>query len=572
MNRLKHITLFFVGCLLFTSCQKGDFLDRYPLDAVTEPVFFKTPNDLKIYVNQYYDRSNFPIMNKEQGDVGTDLYILESSIDQRFEGTRTVNSAPGLSYVGIRSVNYFFENYRKCEGDFETYKQYVGEAHFFKALMYFNLLKSFGDVQWVDKVLSTSSPELYGTRIKRNIVADKIIAQLDSAALYLSADKGNGSSRINKWMALLLQSRVALYEGTWEKYHAGTPFGVESASPEKYLNKAVEAADKIMTSGLYDVYSTGKPESDYNDLFGLRDYSANTEVMFWTKMNKALGIHSHSKLYRMELPEGWGITKELADSYLCTDGKPISKSTLFKGYTNLITEVDGRDPRFRQTVFTPDAPWKIEANATVRNWQEVYAKLFSNSTYSSATGYVRRKDYNANMIYHDLNFEETPSIQYRYAEVLLNFIEAKAELGQVTQTDIDKTIKKLRSRVGMPNLSLTAIETDPNWESPSLSPIINEVRRERKVELALENFRWNDIARWAAADELIVGKRPKGAKASQFTIPPVLPLDGNGFLDPFKTALPAGFGFKLNRDYLNPIPQSQLTLNTNLKQNPGWVN
>lgn len=570
MNRLKYIAIVLIGCM-FAACQKEDFLDRYPLDAVTEPVFFKTPGDLKIYVNQFYDRSNFPVMDKHRGDVGTDIHINESVINPRFEGNRSVsNSAPGLNYINIRSVNYFFENYRKCEGDFKDYKQYVGEAYFFRAMFYFNLLKSFGDVQWISTVLTTSSPELFGTRTPRNIVADNVIADLDSAALHLSADKDNGHSRINKWIALLFQSRVALYEGTWEKYHNGTPFGVASPNAPQYFNKAIEASSKVMDSGLYDIYSTGKINSDYNDLFGLRDYSTNIEVMFWSKMNLALGIHSHSKLAALETPAGYGITKEMADSYLTIDGKPIAKSAQFKGYDNITLEVENRDPRFAQTVFTPALPWLIEANGTVRNWQEIYSKMYSNSAHSSGTGYVRRKDYNPNAVYHHVNFEESPSIQYRYAEILLNYIEAKAELGQITQGDIDKTIKKLRDRVGMPNLILNNIESDPNWEFPTLSPVINEVRRERKVELALEEFRWDDIARWAAADELIVGKRPKGAKASQFTIPPVLPTDANGFLDPYKNVLPNGYGFKLDRDYLNPIPQNQITLNNKLTQNPGW--
>lgn len=570
MNRLKYIFYMFAACLFITACQDENFLDQYPLDAVTEPVFFKTPNDLKIYVNQYYNRGVFPIMDKARGDVGTDIYISETWVNPRFEGTRTVNSAPSLDYSTIRSINYFFQNYKKVEAEFDDYKQYVGEAHFFRAMFYYDLLRSFGDVQWTAKVLATSSPELYGSRTPRNIVADNIIADLDSAATYLTADKTNGAARINRWIALLLQSRVALYEGTWEKYHQGSAFEVEAADPAKYLNKAVDAAKEIMDSGLYDIYSTGQPQQDYNDLFALRDYSDNKEVMFWTKMDMDLGIHSHSKLYRMETPEGYGLTKELADSYLCIDGKPISKSTLFQGYDNLTLESQDRDPRFRQTIFTPDAPWKIQDDGTVTTFQEAYDKLFSNSSFSSATGYVRRKDYNAVMAYHDLNFEETPSIQFRYAEVLLNYVEAKAELAQITQADIDLTIKKLRDRVGMPNLVLGGIEVDPNWNFPSLSPVINEIRRERKVELALEDLRWDDIARWAAADELIVGKRPHGAKASQFPITPVLPVDANGFLDPFQAAVPNGYGFDVDRDYLNPLPQSQLTLNENLTQNPGW--
>lgn len=571
MNRLKYIMTIAIVCLSFLSCKKA-FLNRYPLDTITEPVFFKTPNDLKIYLNQFYDRSLFPIMDKGRGDLTTDIYIVEGSINQRLQGLRTVANGQALNYANVRSINYFFENYQKCEADFKDYKQYLGEAHFFRAMFYFTLLKGFGDVPWIDKVLNTTSPELYGERTPRNITADHIIEDLDQAALHLSEEKGNGHSRINKWIALMFQSRVALYEGTWEKYHNGTPFGVASANPDKYFNKAIEAANKVMVSGLYDIYSTGKPNADYNDLFGLRDYSANKEVMFWTKMNPALGIHSHSKLYRLETPEGYGLTKELADAYLCVDGKPISKSTLFKGYDNLTLEMEGRDPRFAQTIFGPEAPWYINPAGTVRKWQEAYVKLYTGGTFSSATGYVRRKDYNPVTSYHDLNFEETPSIQYRYAEVLLNYIEAKAELGQLTQLDIDKTIKKLRDRIGMPNLLLAGIENDPNWDFPALSPILNEIRRERKIELAMEDFRWDDIARWAAADELIIGKRPKGAKASQFATKPALPIDVNGFLDPYQSALPAGYEFRPDRDYLNPIQQSQITLNGKLKQNPGWVN
>lgn len=570
MNTFKYIFSIAATIAVLTSCEDPVHLDRYPLDAVTEPVYFKTPSDLRLYLNQYYDRSNFPIMEKETGDVGTDLYLSESAINTRWQGIRTVNSAPALNYTAVRSINYFFANYHNVEAAFDDYKQYVGEAHFFRAMFYFRLLRMFGDVQWVGKVLTTESPELYEGRTPRSIVADKIIADLDTAAAYMSAEKTNGHTRINKWVALLFQSRVALYEGSWEKYHSGTVFGVPNSNPQKYFEKAVDASRQVIDSGLYTIYSAGDPQHDYYDLFGLRDYSGNSEVLFWTKMNVNLGIHSHSKLYRMETPTGYGITKELADSYLCTDGQPIAGNTLFKGYTNLAIETENRDPRFRQTVFTPQVPWMIEQNGTVRSWQEVYERLYTNSTYSSATGYMRRKDYNAVLAYHHLNFEETPSIQYRYAEVLLNYIEAKAELGQVTQSDIDLSIKKLRDRVAMPNLLIQSIPQDPNWEFPALSPLLNEIRRERKVELALENFRWDDIARWAAADEIIIGKRPKGAFASQFPNKPVLPIDVDGFVDPYAAAMPAGFGFRTDRDYLDPISINELALNPALGQNPGW--
>ncbi|WP_290384365.1 RagB/SusD family nutrient uptake outer membrane protein, partial [Parabacteroides goldsteinii] len=222
---------------------------------------------------------------------------------------------------------------------------------------------------------------------------------------------------------------------------------------------------------------------------------------------------------------------------------------------------------FKQTIFTPEAPWMIDETSTTY-WKDVYDQVNTNTKFNAPSGYVLRKGYDPRMEYHSLNYEETPSVVYRYAEVLLNYAEAKAELGELTQNDIDISVKKLRDRVGMPNLIISEIVSDPEWDFPSLSPVINEIRRERRVELASEGFRWDDIARWAAAEELIVGKRPKGAKANQFT--DFYPVDEKGYLDPFKGSLPDGYRFDLKRDYLNPIPESQIVLNPNLKQNPGW--
>lgn len=570
MDFIKSYIIFLALCLFITACHDDEFLDRYPLDQVTDAVFLRQPSDMEIYLNQFYNRSNFSI-RRQSTEIDADIHITESSINTRLEGTMTINSGPSLAYANIRSVNYFFDNYKKTEAEFETYKQYVGEAHFFRALFYFDLLKNFGDVQWISKVLKTDSPELYGTRDSRNIIADKIIADLDSAALYLSTDKTNGHSRLNRWIALLLQSRVALYEGTWEKYHAGTSFGISNPQTDKYLNKVVEATTAIMNSGLYDIYTTGSPTTDYVDFFGLRDYSNNKEVMFWTKMDVGQGIHAHKLLLQMREPQGYGLTKSFADSYLCVDGLPIATSQLFIGYNTLAEEAMNRDPRFYQTIFVPNGtPWLIDDGDTTF-FNEIYqTKLFSENIWTAPTGYMRRKDYNPILAYHHANYEETPAIQYRYAEVLLNYAEARAELGTLTQDDINNTLKKLRDRVGMPNLILNNIPNDPNWEFPELSPVINEIRRERKIELALENFRFDDIARWAAADELIVGKRPKGAKASQFAITPNYPVDEEGFIDVFKDALPTGWKFNTNRDYLYPIKESELVLNSNLGQNPGW--
>lgn len=568
------IVLSFIALILsFHACNE-DFLDRSPMDQVGSSDFFKSPADLKTYLNQFYNNTSFPISEEYGRDYDSDNAV-GTNVNRWLEGSLTLDEAGGISFGRVRSINYFFDHYRQVVpyAQFKDYQQYLGEAHFFRALIYFSLLNSYGDIQWYTTEIGTSSPELYKPRDPRNFVADNIIADLDTAVMYLSADKTDGSSRLNKWIALLIQSRIALYEGTWEKYHANTPFGVSNAQPEKYLSKAVAAAEQIMNSGLYDVYSTGNITTDYYDLSILRDYSSNKEVMFWKKYNNELGkgqeVFRRQPNYMQQFPYQTSQTKSLADSYLCTDGDPITVSPLFQGNATLVAEMQNRDPRFYQTIFTPDAIWRQYEDGQIDYFNELYDKLNTGVQYNSPGGYLLRKGYNSRVIYHVPQYEETPGIIYRYAEVLLNYAEAKAELGTLTQEDIDKSVKKLRDRVGMPNLTLADITADPAWPFPDLSPAINEIRRERRVELASEGLRAMDIKRWAAADELIVGKKPKGFLASQLKVN-VYPVDEDGFLDPFRNKIPNGYGFKTNRDYLSAIPKSQIALNPKLTQNPGW--
>ncbi|WP_119080627.1 RagB/SusD family nutrient uptake outer membrane protein [Chitinophaga alhagiae] len=580
MNQIKHIIFALAVIISFGSC-KDDFLQKDPLDQVSEDVFFSTTSDLMLYVNQFYNPGNRLLDFGSSGglnynrtvfalDLATDNFI-NASVSPLLNGTRVVPaSGGGWDYSLVRKVNYFFENYEHCKDPFDSYKQYVGEAYFFRALIYYKLLRTFGDVQWFSKVLDTNSPELMNPRTPRNVIADSILADLDKAALYMTAEKTSAGLRPNKWVALALQSRIALYEGSWEKYHAGTPFGVNGANPDKYFTKAAEAAGAVMESGRFQLYATGKPDADYYNLFVLPDYAANSEVLLWKKFDKGLGIVNYRSV-SSDFPDGTGITKGLADSYLCKDGRPIATSPQFGGHGSLAAEMKDRDPRYAQTIFSPGMPWEIKGTDTTTWNQAVYAKLFNSSEYSTPTGYVIRKGYSAEFVNHDLSGGTEPVIFFRYGEVLLNYAEAKAELGQLTQAEVDRSIKLLRDRVGMPNLNVSAIEVDPDWDFPGLSPLINEVRRERRVELSLVGFRWDDIARWAAADEYIAGKRPKGIfYGEQFTKNPY-PDDADGFMDPYQSPLPNGYGFQLNRDYLSPLPQTELTLNPALTQNPGWV-
>lgn len=578
---MKHIKLIISSLILLivlSACDK-ELLDKYPLDEISSGDFFKQVNDLEIYMNQFYTWEILKYSNLSDGydrgiymfDYGTDNTISQSSVSDRLQGVRTVPSNNGdWDYSNIRSVNYFFDNYERCEEDFKEYQQYVGEAYFFRALLYFQMMQKFGDVVWYDHMLDTESEELYAPRTPRNEVADNILADLDSAAIYLSESKIYSSLRVNKWIALGLQSRVALYEGSWEKYHEGSAFGVAGSNPEKYFTKAVEAAEAVMASGKYGIYSKGDAENDYYNLFILKDYTSVGEIMFWKKFDKSLEVTNYRMITGL-YPAGIGITRELADAFLCTDGSPISVSPLFVGYDTIANEMANRDPRFYQSIWTPESAWKLEEGVTTLWGTAIYSNLYNSSKFSTPTGYVMRKGYNFDITTHDLAGEDGPAHFLRYAEVLLNFAEARAELGSITQSDLDRSIKLIRDRVAMPNMDLANIASDPNWDFPDLSPVINEIRRERRVELNNEGFRWSDIARWAAADELIVGQRPSGFLIGDQFPKNKFPQDNEGFLDPYQAKLPDGYGFDLGRDYLDPMPVSQITLNPKLGQNPGWT-
>jgi len=565
MNYKTLLISLIVLCTISYACKK-DLLDQNPLDQVTEASFFKTPQDFTIYLNQFYPSTGG---SYGKGDINTDIAVSSVYLPERLAGESTINDGPSYSYSSIRSTNYVIQKIREWDGDFEGIKQQAGEAYYFRALYYSGLLKNFGSVQWIDKVLEMDSEELFGARDSRDFIADKIIADLDTAAMYLTEERGNGYSRIPKWFALLLQSRIALYEGTWEKYHDGTVFGVSNANPDKYLSKAASAASAIMNSGLYQIYTTGDPANDYYYCFNMRDFTNNPECMRWTKMDLAWDINSGRKLFYLKYPVDAGMTKDLVDNYLCTDGLPIATSLLYQGDNTIEDEIMNRDPRMDQTIFNNDDILYIHEDGSMEYYDTLFSREFQDMTHSNPTGYNQRKQYYEYEIYHNTQFEETPTLNDRYAEVLLIFAEAKAELGTLSQSDLDISINLLRDRVAMPHLILSNIPNDPNWKYPDLSPLINEVRRERMVELATENKRWDDIYRWAAI-KYLNGKRPLGAMSDQFLHDPNLPVTADGHLDPYQNAYPNGYHFNLNRDYLWPIPESQVRLNPNLGQNPGW--
>lgn len=579
----KILLVILTAGLLTIGCKKG-FLDRTPETNISDGEFWRSASDLKLYANNWYNfLPNYPDWASIgiyglDADQGSDNMIgMNYNTRLNAEGTVPATGG-GWDWGNLRNVNYFLANYTKSSDSWDNVKPYVGEALFFRAWFYFGMLRNFGDLPWINQPLVPGSEELYGNRLSRKVIVDSMMNDLDRAVEYLPTKSLAQVSRINKQMAQLFQSRIALFEGTWEKYHAGTAFGVTGSDGSSFLQKAVNVTAALMANpdgyGLENLNGSMK----YWGLFNRLSYASSPEVMLWRQYD--VNLNGGHRWFRYTTGgAARGLTKDLVDAYLCIDGKPIGTSTLYKGDNNLVDVVTDRDPRLVQTIYVNDGNHVITDNAPGGAAPVIFAvpTFTAAAEGRPATGYQVYKGHLPTYSQQQ-DLGTSGLIIFRYAEALLINAEAKAELGSFEQTDADKTINLLRSRVGMPVLNVAAIPADPNIEFPGLSALINEIRRERRVELACEGYRRDDLQRWAAMDEKIVGWNPRGAKRAQWdgVVPASdlanYPVDANGYIELYKNlpAMASGYKFKTDRDYLLPLPDNQRLLNPELVQNPGW--
>jgi len=571
MKSIKYILpLTVLGILLLNSCEK--FIDLKPLDQISTADYWKTSNDLGNYTLQFYPTA-FPGRNMvaEVGGNSDDMIIGNPSAIMNGERVKRTGNW-NAEWTSIRNVNIFFENYKKCGESFDSYKHYVGEAHFFRAWFYYNLLQMYGNIPWYSKPLALDSEaELMRSRDPRTLIVDSILIDLDKAALYLNARNTTGNNRLNKEAALAFKSRVALYEGTWEKYHANTPFGTPGANPNKYFQECVNAAQELI-SGNYtrSIYSTGNPNNDYYQLFGFVNMGKINEVLFYKTFNYTEGFGNTVEGYLSYNADQKGITWELASSYLGRNGQPynyLGLATTTKGNAFLTKIANDCDPRLKSTIYIPGDLMGASVN-----------KYFDKPTINDGslqlcpTGFQIKKTtdpYSRGAAQDWAIGSETGYIYFRYGEVLLNYAEAKCELDN---TVAYAQLNLLRQRAGMPDFVVNAQSSDLNPVNfgYAISDNLYEIRRERRVELALEGFRDDDYLRWAA-HSLFKGERPKGYPVSLAEFPNYPnPIDANGLIDYYAKILPTGYKFRQDQDYLYSIPQDELILNPNLTQNPGW--
>ncbi len=463
------------------------------------------------------------------------------------------------------------DNYPKVKVSEEIRNKYIGEARLLRGWFYADKVSKYGDVQWVDRELTIDDEDiLYGERDDREFVMEKVLEDLTFATENIPDNWGDGNApgRLNRWCALLIKSRVCLFEGTWRKYHGGT-------SPEIWLQEAADAAQELMENGPYSLYSTGDPNSDYNAIHRMTDLTGNPEVLYWRRYQ--LGIFTnHVQSYHKDY--NGGATKSAVEAYLCTDGLPISLSPLYLGdevYENIW---ENRDPRLRQTILHPDdqAIYRYgNHDFGVTRYPRIQGMTGPGN--KIATGYHIIKVYENNAAYATYNVSTTPAIILRFGEALLNYAEAKAELGDITQADLDISINLLRDRVAMPHLTL-AVPMDPLHANEGVSALIVEIRRERRIELFMEGFRYDDLRRWKQGKKLedkAYGIRWDAANKARFDPKGEVTIqsstvDGIEYLDIYKGTDYANPVFDEGKHYLWPIPTSAISQNPALGQNPGW--
>lgn len=605
--KIKNYIYAFSFLLLATGCN-DDFLDRMPIDQLSTTGSLASANELRLYMNQFYEKlPAHPNYTGGEGiafdDSRTDNMIF-TTVNPRLNGQLTVSNAQELKeYKDIRGINFFLNQAVSASGNQSEINQYIGEAYFFRAWFYFELVKKYGDVSWVNSLLSADDESTLLERDSRVVIVDSILSDLNKATVLLSVKSTNSAMRIHKDVASAMSSRVALFEGTWQKYHKekNTGFATPSITEAKikeYLTIARDAAKTVMNSNRWQISSTGSPLIDYRDLFNNADLSSNREVLLWRKYNPAENIGHGVSKYLSTGGGDIGVTLSLVDDYLTRDGRPfIGAERAAKQSTygqELLPTI--RDPRLSQTVGVPGEP--IRPGGTVAAYPPVNQSGMNRNT----TGFPMYKyiEYNNSAATLDDGMSAAPAIYFRYAEVLLNYAEAIAELGEDAQL-IVQALQPLRQRVGMPDMNFDReYNSEIDYAFQDLNKVIQAVRRERRVEMVAEGTRLDDILRWAAVDKLIVGKRPLGAlfvgsdldtqnTPNGFYNSALLYFDsapaglsvnfyltgtagmGKRYIDPYKQVLPNGFGFKVNRDYLLPIQQRMIELtNGKWKQNPNW--
>lgn len=589
--KIKILNILFIGLLLM-GC--NDFLTRDPLDKITDgPTFWNSEDNIRTVAIGLYDQYFY---GWRSGWSRTD-WFAETNVadwnDDNAQGSATffTKVAPATSndwnFENLRRINILIDRVTKTtELSDEAKNHWLGVGRLFRALEYHKLVSRFGDVPWFDKPLeSTDTEALYQARQPRTQIMDLVLQDLQFACEHIRKSDGVKGLTVVRDVAYAYTSKVMLFEGTWQKYNEKN-----SAAAKKYLKAAKDAADKIISSGTYSL------TPNYKDLTTSISLAGNPEVILYREYAEGVLTHSLMSFQNTEA-EGSSPSRSLVESYLSSNGLPIhqTNNTMYKGDKWFYDEITDRDPRLYATIDT--AGVRLQGVATVYASSGYFANRFVNESLITEPGGVS-----------STNITDCPVMKYN--EVLMNYIEASAELASLgahalTQADFDKTINVIRSRPSthMPHvvlsgnqLSVNGIAIDDPERDSDVSPVLWEIRRERRTELAYEGIRFNDIRRWGKlhyADMVLNKKLNLGAwvdkdryiewynkvykPAEPITLKRLenIRLDRAGNAGYIKPITDESLVRTYNKkDYLYPIPTNQITLyekkGVELKQNPGW--
>ncbi|NGM65939.1 RagB/SusD family nutrient uptake outer membrane protein [Sphingobacterium sp. SGR-19] len=499
---MKIVTkiLLVVGVLAFSACDK--FLDRPPLTSENDDTAWDSEEKLRLYANKYYT-SFFTGYNTGTSTGGAPLVGYTNSDDMVIQGnqpnfTRAVPNSGIWSYTTIRSLNLMLDRIETRMGgvlEEEDKAHWIGIGRFFRGFEYADLVRSYGDVPYYDHVVSDTDPDdLYKPRTPRNEVMNAVYDDWRYALDNVRLTDGDRALTVDRYVVAGFVSRLALYEGTWQKYYYNN-----NEQAKKFLELAVEAAQMVMSSGRYNIVT------DYKSLFASDELRGNQDMVLYRNYDAAVGItHSIASYGNLAESTNNGPSTDLIKAYLCADGRPWQESGLNGADEfHLDNLIKTRDSRFEATFYSKPEPLNRGSLYYITKFlpREV-EKLVKEDGGAMPAEFTGSRN-------------ETDAPVLRYAEVLLNWIEAKVELAEiggapVTQDEIDRSINKIRDRPLAPeaeakgvqktaHLQLAAISSDPDRDQ-DVSPLLWEIRRERRMEFAFETSRLLDLRRWGKVE------------------------------------------------------------------------
>ena len=564
MRRILYIAISFVAVVSLASCN-DDFLERPPKDQMTDANFWQNEGHLISVANTFTESLqgkywlNITEIMADSAPWAVTTAFRTIGAGNFTTETSQINSLWVTAFTGIGRVNYFLNNYNRAEKvSKEVRERYAAEAYFYRAYNYWVLTTYFGDVPYITDELSVESPDVYRGRDPRATVIANITSDLEehykNLPEYIPAASAE-FGRISQCTALALLSRIYLYNEMYDE--------------------AISAAERAMANPYHQLYSTGNPSEDYVNLFNWTGRAsrnaANKETLLAFVYNYDLGETartSHNLSRECWVPGDYARfvpTNSMIEAYLTKDGKIWDPSTI-NTYEDVFKD---RDPRMVQSILPPNTPWEGGKSGDLMSTDDkIYTyPLLTNDKTGAMTysGYYMRKYVEPSTVKY-VGHDDNDLLMIRYAEVLLNYIEAKERSGGVTQDDLDKTINLLRRRVGMVDMKLDAL--------PEGSDIRTEIQRERRVELFFEGHRYFDIIRWKQGHLLgedLLGVNKRWLDQSRLAVDLNKDLtwktkNGQQYL-----IIETGRTFKPDKHYLLPIPFKQMQLNPHLApQNPGW--